>query len=533
MENNIKKDEPEVLVKAAKGSSILVIQSIANAILGTILFMFMARILTQTEMGIFGAITVFYNIIILIGVLGMDDAASRFLPYFHSDGYQSNTRHVAKIITLLSFLSAVIISLFFFALSCPLSEIILGTPEYTFLFQITAPLVLVSILAFTSKGLLQGLHRFKFLAFSRLISQIIRVISSLALLFMGMGVASIVIGWSFMFIIMIILSIPIVYKALFQGSNEHVHKQDDLISTKSILWFALPMMGYRFAEFAANSLDQLIVLNILGVPALGMYTVAHNAASLISITIALPIMITLIPGMSDIHGKSGEKSVSNAFNQSTHYIGLFFIPASIGLASLSPLVIKILAGTGYDAAVFPLAILSISSLVYGFSILCISALAALGETRKILIAVFASSIIDILAATILTPFFGIIGASLGRAIAYLAMLGFLYYLGSKKMSMKFDKTMIMGSLLSSTLMAFIVYFVAQYTEFRIFLLPLYLILGLIVYLLFLSGLRILSKNDIKFTFKLIPKGDMIFLKISKITNNSQLLSRIIKKILNT
>lgn len=64
--------------KAARSTVVLALQSGVNALLGTLLFMYVARVLTKTEMGVYGTVTLILSVTMIIGRLGLDTAASRF-----------------------------------------------------------------------------------------------------------------------------------------------------------------------------------------------------------------------------------------------------------------------------------------------------------------------------------------------------------------------------------------------------------------------------------------------------------------------
>ncbi|MFQ5710919.1 MAG: oligosaccharide flippase family protein [Candidatus Geothermarchaeales archaeon] len=522
--------ESEVLIRTARGTGVLAVQSVANAILGALFFMFMARILTKAEMGVYGAVTLAYTVAVIAGSLGMDYAASRFIPYLHGRGEYDNAKLAAKHIILLSSSSAGLLTLFYFILSQPFSDSMLGSPAYASVFQIAALLVLASILGFTARGFMQGLQRFTHLALFRFTAQIARIAVSVGLFLLGLGVAAVFLGWTLFYTMIIVLAAPIIIKGLFKGSN--VDKSEgDPIYVKSLLAFSLPMMVFRFTEYASTSMDQFVVLGLVGVSALGTYTVAITGASLVLNIFALPLLSTLTPSMSEIQGRSGMRSVLNAFTHSTRYIALFFIPASLGLAALSPIAIHILAGQEYVEAALPLAITCIGASAYGFSAAAISALMATGKTKKVMLAVSAASAIELAASTILTPLLGVPGAALSRALMYLAMLIILLYLGSKAMPIAFDREAVAGSLTSSTIMALAIYLIALSTGFRILLLPFYLISALAIYFLSLSAMRTLTPSDFQFTLKILPSGDRLLARVERVLNDYPALSKLVKKLL--
>jgi len=520
--------ETSIGVRAAKGTGVLIGQSIVNALLGTIFFMYMVRVLTKTEVGVYGAATLAYTVGITIGTLGLDYAVSRFIPTFYGRGDEAGIKLIAKRVTLFSSFSAVSLSLIYFALSGFLSNFMLETSAYTNIFQISALVVFTGTLSFAAIGVLQGFQKFTHLAIFRFVAQIARVGVSIWLLFIGLGVAAVLWGYMLFYLILIVLIALIVVGALSKSSSSDTGTPSSPLPVRSLLAFSLPLMGYRLVEYASNSVDQYIVLGALGVQALGVYTVVYTAATFILTVFALPFIMTLIPSFSEIYGRTGAEKVSDTLKHSTRYVSMFFIPTSLGVAAISPLALHVLGGVPYIEGALPLAIICIGASVYGFSIAIISALTALGETRKVILVISIATVIEFVACLGLTSIFAVPGAALGRALMYLAMLLLFIYVGSKAIPIGFDGEAVFGSLLSASLMAVLLYFIASLTDFRFILLPFYLILAAIVYFLGLSALRIIRLEDIQLMCKILPRGETLYSKIEQAAKDQSLLSRIIR-----
>ena len=73
---------------------------------------------------------------------------------------------------------------------------------------------------------------------------------------------------------------------------------------------------------------------------------------------------------------------------------MVFIPICLGLAVLSPLAIHILAGLTYWESILPLSIVCIGLSFYGFSATIISALAAIGKTLRVAVAVLLAALTE-------------------------------------------------------------------------------------------------------------------------------------------
>jgi O-antigen/teichoic acid export membrane protein len=170
---------------------------------------------------------------------------------------------------------------------------------------------------------------------------------------------------------------------------------EDPFPFRVIFGFSVPMMVFQLVTYLSDSIDRYVVLGFLGTEPLGVYTVVMTAASSIIMVLIMPILSTLIPSMSEVYGKVGVERLSEVFRLSSRYISLIFIPACFGFAVLSPLALRILAGSAYVEATLPLAIVAIGMGAYGFSAALLSSLTALGKTLRVAIAVLLASFIEV------------------------------------------------------------------------------------------------------------------------------------------
>lgn len=512
--------------RAAKGTGVLVTQSGVNALLGTFLFMYVARVLTKTEMGVYGAITLISTAAAIIGRLGLNTAATRFIPHFYGNKNPEEARLVARQILCLSVISASIVSGIFFAFSPILSEYLLEGYQYTHLFQVASVALFFAILGLIFSAFVQGLQMFKRLAFTLLLAQIVRVTISIGFLTLTPSVEALFLGTIAFNIFLIALALPPTMRLIKQDNSRSRQP------IKPLLSFGLPMVGNELVGYAYNSMDQYIVLHLIGIKALGTYTVALTAAGLTLAVIGSPISSTLTPGLSEAHGHSSTTGVADAIDPTSRYVSLFFVPATLGLATLSPLAIHVLAGQRYIEAWLPVALMCLGIATHGFSIIITSALIAAGKTGKVMTITLIASAAGLALTIGLTEPFGILGAASAKALMYGFLLVLSLYFGSKVMSISLDSRAILGSLASSTIMAVITYVAAFYTGFTLILLPLYIVMALFIYSIILSAMHILNLRDIKFISQTMPGGRYVYRKLSRVINNSRFLTSIAYEILN-
>jgi O-antigen/teichoic acid export membrane protein len=517
------------MARSARGTGFLALQSVVSVLIGTLLYIYQTRVLTKEEMGVYAAVLLVQNIATVIGVLGFDAAASRFIPYLSSKGDTRGLKSFSRRILILALASASVFGIAYFLLSPIFSALMLGSNSYASVFQLDSLVVLLGILATVLSGYIQGLQKYLRLATYRLISQIIRIGSSIALLGGGFGVVSIYYGWASYNALLVILSLPVAFILLSAKVSDQSAGETQNTSTKSLLAFSTPIMIYGALAYLSGSIDQLFVLSA-GAEALGAYSVAVTGATLISQIFSGPLLQTTTSGMSEIHGRSHPEELQKFLNTATRFVGMLFLPLIMGLAALAPLAIFVLAGASYPESALPFSIICLGMSVLGFSVIIQSTLVALGETRKIMLAFLGAVMVQFAVGYTLTPVLGLIGASLSKIAMYIVMFLLFLKLGGDSASMKFGRRFLLGTVSSSLAMGLIVYFAASFTGFKLIFLPLYVILGLAVYGLGLSAMRIIRTSDITLFLSVVPLGDRIHRAAKKTLLKHRFLERLLKRL---
>jgi len=519
-------EDSEIFTNAAKSTGTFAIQGVLNTTLGAVLFMYMARVLTKEELGIYAAINILIAVAPWIALIAMDVAMARFIPKLLGERKSSMASATAKRILIITISCSLLLTFFLLVISPILSNYMLGSARYTWFFQLASIIVFASAVSTLFDSLLQGLRQFEKLALFRLISQVVRVVSTAYLLALGLGVAAPLIGSIIVSVTLIAFILPTAIRTLFLASSSKS------VPAKELFSFSLPVLGQRLIAFASDSVDKLIVLSALTVETLGVYSVALTGAFLIPSLLGLPILTTLMPSMSESYGKFGTKSINEAIKLSIRYTAITFIPLSLTLAALSPLAIQILAGPAYDQAALPLTIICLGVSLSGFSAVLSSALTALGKTGRIMVAIALTTTAGLITALFLTNIFGIIGAAASRALMHFALLTALAVLSSKLIPLNFDIKFLARSLAASSAVAIFTFLAAMTTSFNFTLIPFYLIVALTSYAIFFPLIRAVNLNDIYFIAKAMPFGSSVLNLSIKIVKSSIPLHQFAKWLLH-
>jgi len=490
--------EPDsAAVKTARGSVELIGQGMANMFLGLLFFIVLARMISKAEMGVYAALNMSYSLFQIIGSLGLNFAAARFVPKFLAEGNRGDASAVARRLIEISVASGIALT-FIFYLSAPyLSLGLTKSLDYLEVFQVCSLVVLTVVPMIVLDGLLQGVQEFGRLATVRILGQILKIAVSFPLLLVGYGLYAVVLGW-------IALGVGASLLSLFL-LRRHISFSVHGYAPGPVLKFSLPMVGASLATFALGWVDMFLAMLYASLSEVGAYNVTMMASTLLTAGFLQSINSTLLPAMSRSYGSGGLEAVESALHKSSRYMALVYTPAAIGLASVATPAVWLMAGEVYQEAVLPLVIIAVGSLAFGFFTPLSMALATVGETVRVFRVTMVAVVADVLASMFLIPGFSIVGAALGRAFLFSASLIYGLFETRRVLRTRFDVEAAWKSIFASIAMALPVVTI-QFWRVSILLIPVYLVVGAGAYVLTIRILRLFDSADISIAEKILPKS---------------------------
>ena len=123
-------------------------------------------------------------------------------------------------------------------------------------------------------------------------------------------------------------------------------------------------------------------------------------------------------------------------------------------------------------------------------------LLALGEPRLSSLSSIATVAVSLVTAWILTPLFGMFGAATARGVGMIFGAALLILFLRKKFLVQFDLDGIKKSLIAAIVMAVVV-MVVEMQIYSKYLMPAYVIVGAVAYVVMLRLLRAIRKDDIQ------------------------------------
>ena len=214
--------------------------------------------------------------------------------------------------------------------------------------------------------------------------------------------------------------------------------------------------------FITNKFSNFVIGKMVGMHALGIFTVSYELANLPSTELVIPINRVLFPGFSRL---SGDKSLlRKSYLEVTGVLALFAFPIGMGLIVIAkPLVLAIL-GEKWIEAVPLFQLLAINGAINAIGGNLSPACIAMGKPRILTVSTLLYVFLLIPSMIVGAKLHGLLGSVIGMVVAHLVMTPVGWFMVLSQMEVKFTDLFfeIWRSFIASIIMGLIVYWVQDY-----------------------------------------------------------------------
>ena len=191
----------------------------------------------------------------------------------------------------------------------------------------------------------------------------------------------------------------------------------------------------------------------------------------------------------------GPEALGDSIRTASRYVSIIAMPLAFALVAAARPALTLLVGRAYQGGVIPLAVLAVGSMASIVALSLGPVLIVLNETMLAALTSILPIPLSVAVALITIPVLGISGASIGRAFSMLLSLLLTWYFVRRKIAVKLDFNAILKSVVASGFMALVME-VLQLLYYSRFLLPVYLLAGLVAYLVALRAVKAVTPADI-------------------------------------
>lgn len=159
----------------------------------------------------------------------------------------------------------------------------------------------------------------------------------------------------------------------------------------------------------------------------GYYTTSTKIHTIILMAFTA-VTGVMMPRMASILSEKKYSEYERLIKKSVLILFVFSIPCIIFIEVFAPLIIKIIAGSGYEGAILPLRIIAPLVLIIGFEqILITQSLMPMGKDKAVLINSIIGAIVGITANLIFVPYLASIGSAIVWLLSEIAVMLSAFY----------------------------------------------------------------------------------------------------------
>lgn len=481
-------------VRVARGASYLYIQSFLSNLFGVVYFAFATRFLSVYEIGVTSVLFLITTVFPPLFNLAMPAAIVKFVPEYMGSRLKGRVSSVVKKGLIFGFSVSVITSAVLFLSSRFVSNLLFGSVAYQNMVEfLSIDIFAIMMIPFLS-SVLNGFQRFGEVSFGSTFGYIVKYAVAVILLHYDFGLTGVILGWiagDFTTILIHLYNI-LPFK---EGS--------DSVLFSELLRYSYPLYFAGLLNYFSLRIDQFLILVFLSTVDQGVYNAAVTA-SWVVLSVSESIHYALFPQFAERFGRKDRKALATASYVASRYLSIIYLPLAVGLATVALPTLSLVAGSAYIAGYIPLLLFS---LTYAFTLLgpiATSLVSSLGKTKIIFWSTFIIFVADAALGVLMIPLLGIIGAALGKSVALI--LGFVFEMRGLKsvFGWHFDTSTIRKTSVAVMVMAAVVLGV-QICWFNIFYLPLYVLVGGVVYFVCLLVFKVVNHADVELIKDFLPK----------------------------
>ena len=336
-----------VAEKSARGSLHLFIGNLISEVFNAVTIVIVARLLTPEEMGLYGLSFVMPGLFAIISNFGLNQAMTRFLARFQSEGRWDEIKRVVKVgFVFQGGLSCLLAVLVFFG-AVPLATIVLKRPDFSGILQITSLLVVAQSLLNMATSAFFGLERMDLRGIIMIVASIVKAIFAPLLVIRGFGVNGLIYGHLIGTGAAAIVAVILLVFNLRGKKGDPGHPSEG--SLPDMLRFGFPLFLTTFLVQINLSYQGLLMAWFTDNVAIGNLDIANKFLSLVGL-FTVPIAATIYPAFSKFSFSVQPGEMKALYRSSIRYATLIIVPATTIMAILSGPGISILFGTRYEYA---------------------------------------------------------------------------------------------------------------------------------------------------------------------------------------
>ncbi len=416
----------ELTAKVVRGTALMLAARVVNA---ACLFGFsiaMARWLGKDEYGLIALAMGIAGIFEILGDLGMNTGAARYIPFHQAKGEWAAVRRVVSINLASKGATAVLLGALVYLLAGMFGGFFDKPIEP--LLQIAALVLAMNVVGGAAQGLLRGLQRLGAMSLANAVRDLIWLGTSILLVvFGGRGVEGAVWGYAAGAVAWAAVNVAVMARGVGADVPERgpLSERFQGAMAWSLLTFGVPVMLTNLIMMVIEWTSTFVIGYHRPVEDLSWFNVAYGMVSM-PLVLTQAIGWAMLPAMSHAYGQGRADILRGVWGGSVKLVDIVLFPIGALLVALSGPAVELLYGAEYASAALPLTIMGLMLFFKPVGVICLQLLAAMAMQTQILKAIVVSLGINVALNLALVPVYGIEGAAVSATVTFIINSCLLY-----------------------------------------------------------------------------------------------------------
>ena len=412
-----------IVAKLKSGFRAQLSSQAVSAVVGGVITVVLARLLTPNEYGLFFLTISIFSLIKVFTRLGIARSAGRYIAEYK----EQNPAQLPHIIRTAIVVNGITVSIAVIVLIVGHQQIadLVRQPDVAPLLLFgTIYLFFTTFATFLSK-VWQGFGEITLASIIEICSQMGRLVFSVGFVVAGFGAMGALGGYTVATAIPVIIGTVILYRNYYSVGEAASTVESGL--RRRIVEYSIPITATNTADRIDKEIDTILIGFFLSPVAVGQYVVGKKVVRFIE-TPMNAVGFTLSPTFGAQKAEGNITRASRIYEIALSHILLLYIPAGAGIILVADPFVDLFFGTGYSGAVPVLQILGIFAVLKAVTKLSGNGLDFLGQARSRAIAKTATSALNVVLNIALIPTIGIVGAALATVVTYSLYTLFTLYI---------------------------------------------------------------------------------------------------------
>lgn len=441
-----------------------------------------------------GSIALFLAILSLLPILfslGLTYGWQHFVAFGVGSGNKGSLRQILGLATRLGLLLSVFSVIFLFAIGRYFADFFFHSNSYlSLIYLLSMDLPPAIILSFFNSVLL-GAQRFKSASVIAIIYTLVLYAVTISLIGVTHSTISIPIGWCAGYSVGAVL-----YYAILRDISKQAGQAIDLepLQMKHIFSYSLPLYLTGILGYGSLYVDRLTVALFKNLSSIGIYNLALLISSGV-LTLKAPLGTVIFSKFSEFFARKDFEGIKEVVRVSTNLSSFLFVPAALGMVAISVPIVKFLAGKDYISGALPLTVILLVNGIFVFGIPVGNALRGVRKTSLFLISSSLALLSNFILSILLIPRFDLAGAAIAYSSTTIVNSSIVLYFAKRADLVRFDYRFMSRLWLSAFFMAILVYVEEILFHSRLLYIPLYIVSGIVIFLLMIRITSTFTEND--------------------------------------